>query len=97
MYLVVTLEYRFLRKQLKHYTPRRKRESSMPSETNEFIPGAPHVDLWPIYGCAKKQFWGPIPQRNYTVGIVTSPTLVIESSEAEITEFQLATVVDQDI
>jgi hypothetical protein len=98
MYLVVTLKYRFLREQFKHYTPRRQCEPFMPSETNEFdVPCAPHVDLWPIYGCAEKQFGGPIPQRDYTVGIVTSPALVIESCETEITKFQLATVVDQDI
>ena len=59
--------------------------------------GAPDVDCGAVLGFAQQEFRGTIPYRDDTVCIVELAALGVEAGEAEVGEFELASVADEDV
>ena len=59
--------------------------------------GAPDVDCGTVLGFAEEEFRGTIPYRDDTVGVVELAALGVEAGEAEVGEFELAGVADEDV
>lgn len=68
-------------------------------ELNEDTGGAPHVDSGAVGGGAEEDLWGTVPEGDDAVCIVQFflTVLGVKPCEAEVGNFQLAVVVEEDV
>jgi hypothetical protein len=95
---VISLEDRLFGKKLQHYTSKLQLSvAESPRTKSRCLPRAPHVHLGAIDCRAKQELRWAVPKGDNSVGIIATPPLLVESSEAKVGELQFTTVVDQDI
>ena len=60
-------------------------------------PCAPHIHLRSVDRSTQQQLWWSVPLGDHAVGVITPASLLVDSCKTEISQFELATAVNENI